>query len=83
LEPADDVLLPWWEGAVVDAARVGGAVEKGLVCNDLLRRFFGMDLVFLKQHQRPSTLQLMGGGWQASVAAVINSKQGRTFHSDS
>jgi hypothetical protein len=44
LEPGDDTLLPWLEGAVVDAASVGGAVEEGFVCNDLLRRFFGMNL---------------------------------------
>jgi hypothetical protein len=47
LESGDDALLPWWEGADVDAASVGGAVEEGFVCRDLLRRFFGMNLVFL------------------------------------
>lgn len=62
MEPGDDVLLPWWKGAVVDGARVEGAVEEGFVCNDLLRRFFGMNLVFLEQHQRPPALQLVGGG---------------------
>jgi hypothetical protein len=44
LEPEDDALVPWLEGAVVDAASVGGAVEEGFVCNDLLRRFFGMNV---------------------------------------
>jgi hypothetical protein len=44
LELGDDALLPWLEGTVVDAASAGGAVEGGFVCNDLLRRFFGMNL---------------------------------------
>jgi len=44
LEPVDEARLPWLEGAVVDAASVGGAVVEGFVCNDLLRRFFGMNL---------------------------------------
>jgi hypothetical protein len=47
LELGDDALLPWLEGTVVDAASAGGAVEEGFVCNDLLRRFFGMNLEML------------------------------------
>jgi hypothetical protein len=65
LEPGDDVLLPWLEGAIVDAASVGGAVEEGFARNDLLRRFFGMNLECLEQHLRPPALQLAGERWQS------------------
>jgi hypothetical protein len=43
-------LSPCLDVAIVDAARAAGALEEGFVCNVLLRRFFGMNLEFLKRY---------------------------------
>jgi hypothetical protein len=50
LEPEAAALLPWLKAPVVDAVRVAGALEEGFVCNVLLRRFFGMNLLSLERY---------------------------------
>jgi hypothetical protein len=52
-------LSPCLDAAIVDAARAAGALEEGLVCNVLLRRFFGMNLDPSGDAQRPPDLLLL------------------------
>lgn len=59
-------LLPCLDVAVVDAARAAGALEEGFVCNVLLRRFFGMNLISSSDTQHPPDLLLLvesGNPW--------------------